>query len=202
MDWAEPTAIFAAIMAYIWVLRYRYPWIVLLIAAAMALSHYLGRETPRELGFRADNFRHCAEWLFPPVALIALLGLAAGFLLHTVRAIRFDLGLAGWAIYLPWGVLQQYVLNGYYLRRLEKASSPAAAPPLAAILFCLAHTPNWFLMITTFAGGYLCTRLYRRCPNLYVLGLVHGTVGFALYLVVPDSISHHLRVGPGWYASR
>jgi len=198
MTLLEPAAVFAAIIAYIWTLRYSYPWFVLLIVGAMALSHYLRREKPSLLGFRRDNFQCCAEWLLPPVALAALVLLAAGFLLHTVRSIRFDLGLAGWALYLPWGVTQQYVLNGYFLRRLEKASSHKAAPILAAILFSLAHLPNWFLMAVTLAGGAICTRLYRRCPNLYVLGLVHGTIGFLLYLVVPDSISHHLRVGRGW----
>jgi membrane protease YdiL (CAAX protease family) len=70
------------------------------------------------------------------------------------------------------------------------------------VLFSLAHLPNWFLMSVTLAGGLCCTRLYRRRPNLYVLGLIHGTIGFVLYLVVPDSISHHLRVGPGWYSWR
>ena len=202
MDWAEPAAIFGAIMAYIWSFRYSYPWSIALIVLAVVFSHVWRRERPSEIGFRRDNFLKCAEWLAPPSALLALLLMAGGFLLHTIRPIRFDLGLAGWALYLPWGVAQQYMLNGYFLRRLEKASPHRAAPAIASVLFSLAHLPNWFLMAITLGGGLLCTHLYRRIPNLYVLGLIHGTIGFALYLVVPDSISHHLRVGQGWYSWR
>jgi membrane protease YdiL (CAAX protease family) len=201
-DWTEPAAIFTAIMAYIWAVRYRYPWMVFVIVAVMIVSHYVRHETPFILGFRRDNFKSCANWLFPPVALLSLLLVATGFLLHTMRTIRFDLALAGWAIYLPWGVTQQYVLSGYFLRRTEKISPHRAAPFISAALFSLAHLPNTFLMAVTLAGGIICTQLYRRCPNLFVLGLVHGTIGFLLYLVVPDSISHHLRVGRGWYTWR
>jgi membrane protease YdiL (CAAX protease family) len=202
MQLLEPVAIFAAVMAFIWRLRYHDPWVVVVIVAALVMSHVWRRERPAELGFRFDNFRRCAEWLAPPSAFVALILLAAGFLLHSIRSIRFDFAMAGWAIYLPWGVTQQYVLNGYFLRRLEKAVSRDAAPWLSAALFSLAHLPNWFLMAVTLVGGFICTHLYRRFPNLYVLGLVHGTIGFVLYLVVPDSISHHLRVGQGWYTWR
>lgn len=54
-------------------------------------------------------------------------------------------------------------------------------------------------MAVTLLLGYCCAIVYRRYKNLYFLGLAHGTVGFLLYLVVPDSISHHLNVGPGWF---
>jgi membrane protease YdiL (CAAX protease family) len=73
------------------------------------------------------------------------------------------------------------------------------APRIAAALFASAHTPNWFLMATTLLLGYCCALIYQRHKNLYFLGIAHGTVGFLLYLVVPDSISHHLNVGPGWF---
>lgn len=195
MDIFEPAAVFTAIMAYIWVLRYRYPWFWAAIAAAMLLSHLLRRETPAALGFRADNFRECARRLAPTVAFLCLLLLAAGYLCGTIRHVSFEFGVASWAIYLPWGVVQQYVLNGYFLNRLEKASSRRTAPFLATALFGAAHLPNLFLMAVTLAGGALCTHLYPRYRNLYVLGLAHGTLGVLLYLVVPDSISHHLRVG-------
>jgi hypothetical protein len=195
MDAFEPAAVFTAIMAYIWVLRYRYPWFWVAIAGAMLLSHVVRRETPAQLGFRTDNFRECAHRLAAPVALLALLLVSAGYLCGTIRHVSFEFGAASWAIYLPWGVTQQYALNGYFLNRLEKASSGRTAPFLATALFSAAHLPNWFLMAVTLAGGACCTHLYPRYRNLYVLGLAHGTLGVLLYLVVPDSISHHLRVG-------
>ena len=107
--------------------------------------------------------------------------------------------MTAWAVYVPWGVFQQYALNGYFLNRIDRLVSPRVAPALAAALFSSAHLPNWFLMAVTLLAGYGCTLLYRRYHNLYSLGLAHGTLGFLLYLVIPDSISHHLVVGPGWF---
>jgi len=122
-----------------------------------------------------------------------------GILLQTTRPIRFEQGLLAWAGYLPWGLFQQYILNGYFLNRFDSVLSRRTAPMMSAALFSGAHLPNWFLMAVTLLLGYLCGRIYRRYNNLYFLGIAHGTVGFLLFLVVPDSISHHLIVGPGWF---
>ena len=81
----------------------------------------------------------------------------------------------------------------------DSVLSRRTAPMMSAALFSGAHLPNWFLMAVTLLLGYLCGRIYRRYNNLYFLGIAHGTVGFLLFLVVPDSISHHLIVGPGWF---
>ena len=109
------------------------------------------------------------------------------------------MALASWAVYVPWGVFQQYTLNGYFLSRFDAVAGRRAASLISAALFCGVHAPNWFLMLMAFPAGYCATRIYRRYRNLYFLGLAHATVGFLLFLVVPDSISHHLRVGPGWF---
>jgi membrane protease YdiL (CAAX protease family) len=90
-------------------------------------------------------------------------------------------------------------LNGYFLNRLRAVVSVRAASLFAAILFALAHAPNPFLMAVTLPLGWGATLLYRRSRNLYLLGIAHAVVGLLLFLVVPDSISRHLRVGPGWF---
>jgi membrane protease YdiL (CAAX protease family) len=134
------------------------------------------------------------------LAFMVLAMLAAGTLLQTTRQIRPDQAFYSWAGYLPWGVFQQYILNGYFLNRFDSVLSRRSAPVLAAALFSGAHLPNLFLMAVTLLAGYICARIYRRYHNLYFLGIAHGTIGFCLFLVVPDSISHHLIVGPGWFA--
>jgi membrane protease YdiL (CAAX protease family) len=77
--------------------------------------------------------------------------------------------------------------------------TPRWARIVSAMLFAGAHLPNWFLMAVTLLAGYVCARIYMRHKNLYFLGIAHATIGFLLFLVVPDSISHHLIVGPGWF---
>src|SRR5689334_4881584 len=196
---AEPLSVFALIMAYIWQLRFSYRGSWLLILALMLVSHRLRGEQAATLGFDGRNLRDCLRDFAPMIAFFALAMLAMGILLQTTRPIRFEQGLKAWAGYLPWGLFQQYILNGYFFNRFDSVLSRRTAPVMSAALFSGAHLPNWFLMAVTLLTGYLCARIYRRYNNLYFLGLAHGTVGFLLFLVVPDSISHHLIVGPGWF---
>ncbi|HLK69411.1 MAG TPA: CPBP family intramembrane glutamic endopeptidase [Bryobacteraceae bacterium] len=194
----EPVLVFAMIMQYIWGLRSRHPFEWLLILGLMLLSHWLRHEPARTLGFQAVHWSECWEEYTPALALLALLMLAAGILLQTTRAIPFDRALVAWMAYLPWGLFQQYILNGYFLNRFTAVLSPRSAPMAAAALFSSAHLPNLFLMAVTLVTGYICARIYQKHNNLWFLGLAHATVGFFLFLVVPDSISHHLTVGPGF----
>jgi membrane protease YdiL (CAAX protease family) len=198
----EPVLVFAAVMAYIWELRRTAPQFWIAILAAMLVSHWLHGETPAGLGFGVRTLRACAHDLAPALTLLALLLLAGGILLRDVRQIGADRELLSLAAYVPWGLAQQYALNGYFLNRFDAFVSRRSSPWLAAAVFSCAHAPNWFLMVVTFALGYCSARIYRRYRNLYFLGMAHAAVGFLLFLVVPDSISHHLNVGPGWFTHR
>jgi hypothetical protein len=196
----EPVGMFAMIMAYIWALRFSHPAVWLGIFIVMLLSHCVRREDAETLGFRSRDLGACLRTFAPALALLTVAMLACGVLLGTTRPITLDRAFFSWAAYLPWGLFQQYVLNGYFLNRFDVTVGRRAAPVVSAALFSGVHTPNWFLMGVTLLAGYVSARLYRRYRNLYFLGLAHGTIGFLLFLVVPDSISHHLTVGPGWYS--
>jgi membrane protease YdiL (CAAX protease family) len=187
------------IMAYIWNLRYSHRGAWVGILGLMLLSHLVHQEHADRLGFRTRNMGECWREFAPALAFLTLLMLACGILLRTTRPIGVEAALASWAAYVPWGVFQQYVLNGYFLNRFHAVLGRRAASLISAALFCGVHTPNWFLMAVAFPAGYCSTRIYLRYGNLYFLGLAHATVGFLLFLVVPDSISHHLHVGPGWF---
>jgi membrane protease YdiL (CAAX protease family) len=191
--------VFAVIMAYIWVWRASIPNLWVAILGFMLLSHVLRRERPCNLGFARCETLFLVRRFGPIVAAIALLLIFLGAFFRTIRPISPGQATLALAAYLPWGLLQQYMLNGYFLNRFTSFMPPCAAVTLSASLFALAHTPNWFLMPVTFAGGYCSSVIYRRHRCLYLLGIAHGIIGFLLFLVVPDSISHHLRVGPGWF---
>lgn len=193
----EPVGLFVFVMTYIWVWRATHPYLWIAILACMLLSHWLHRESPRDLGFGSRSLRECAHRFAPLLTVLALLLLAAGILLRTTRHMDFDRAFLALAAYLPWGVLQQYILNGYFLNRFDRSLSPRVAAWLTAALFAAAHAPNWFLVPVALLGGWCSTQVYRRYRNLYFLGMAHATVGFLLFVTVPDSISHHLDVGPG-----
>src|SRR4051812_2615183 len=195
----EPLTVFGLIMAYIWQLRYSHRGMWLAILAGMILSHIVRKEGAASLGFRRRNLSECLREFAPALAFLVLAMIAGGMLFQTTRPLTFGDACLAWAGYLPWGTFQQYMLNGYFLKRLTVAMPGRPAALASAVLFSGAHLPNWFLMIVTLVTGYICARIYLRYRNLYFLGIAHATVGFLLLLVVPDSVTHHLVVGPGWF---
>lgn len=199
IDLVEPLVFFTLIMAYIWQLRFSHHNLWLVILAGVVASHVLRREGTQVLGFQRRNLRQCLDEFGPALLFLALTAIGTGILLHTTRPIRFGDAFLAWFAYVPWGTFQQYLLNGYFLNRLAGALPAKTAALTSAALFSGAHLPNWFLMIVTLVLGYVCARIYVRHKNLWFLGLAHATVGFLVFLVVPDSVTHHLVVGPGWF---
>jgi membrane protease YdiL (CAAX protease family) len=193
----EPAALFLFIMGYIWIWRRTHPYLWIAILACLLLSHVLHRESARELGFGRESLSECTHRFAPLLTVLGLAMLAGGLLLNTTRRMPPDQAFLALFAYLPWGLLQQYMLNGYFLKRFDRALPPRDSEWLTAVLFGLVHTPNWFLMIVALVGGWGATKVYRRHRNLYFLGIAHATIGFLLYVTVPDSVSHHLEVGPG-----
>jgi len=193
----EALSVFLLILLYIWRVRLFHPGRWLVIAGILAVSHAARGEGAQALGLRWPAFRRAFRALAPWVLGLAGALLAAGFLLDTVNPVVLGRTPGSLSLYLVWGVLQQWLLNGYLLRRLLGAgANPRQAAPAAALLFSAAHLPNPFLIGVTLGGGYLAARLFLRYESLWVLGLAHGLIGFLLNLVAPDWISGRFLVGP------
>jgi membrane protease YdiL (CAAX protease family) len=195
----EPLLMVCLILGYIWKLRYTHPYFWIAIPVLMIFSHLIRGEGFRALGFKVHGLWHYLKILAPAPILMMLLAVAAGAWLHTLRPLGFDGVLLSLGAYLPWGLAQEYALNGYILNRFDRALSEGAASILAAVLFAVVHAPNPFMMAVTLPLGWYATIVYRRTRNLYVLGIGHALIGLTLFIVVPDWVSHHLRVGPGWF---
>lgn len=198
---AEVAAMSAVLLSYIWLWHGRFPGdfslcLTLYFGLGVA-GHWLRRESPREIGLRLDNLQQsvvdAARITLPLVLLISLLGLLAGSLTYPpLESWPERLG-RGWV----WGTMQQYGLTAFFYRRFfEVSGSGAAATASAATLFALFHLPNAFLMLVTLAAGALACWLYRRHPNLLVLGLVHALISFSLLHSLPAALTLRLRVGP------
>jgi hypothetical protein len=194
----EAAGVFAMILLYIWRWRWAYPLSWVIILGLVLASHAVRHETPAELGFRLTNLKSALAAIAPAVLLLAAALLGIGARCHTIRPVTLGAGFSSLALYCFWGLFQQYLLNGYFVNRFVEISR-AGAPLIAALAFSGIHTPNWFLMLVTLLGGFVCAKVYLKFRNLYVLGLAHGVIGFLLYLCVPDTISHHLYVGPRWF---
>ncbi len=195
----EAGGVFLLIMIYIWRLRFDQPWLGVVILGFVAGTHFLHGEGARWIGFGWSEFRRAFASVIPWAVVIVLALLGMGVFFGTLRKISALEAVDGVLAYIAWGLCQQYLLNGYFVNRFLEHSGVERnrfAPLVAAILFSIAHLPNWFLMLVALAGGYVCTRVYLRHRSLYVLGLAHGLVAFCLFLTVPDAISEHFFVGP------
>jgi membrane protease YdiL (CAAX protease family) len=106
--------------------------------------------------------------------------------------------LHGWG-YIVWSIMQQFLLQSYFLLRLLRLLPGKIAPILAAAaIFSLAHLPNPILTPITLVWGVIACVLFLRYRNIYTLGLAHGIMGLCIAVTVPNSLHHHMRVGLGY----
>jgi membrane protease YdiL (CAAX protease family) len=179
-------------------------WLTVPVACAFALifySHKLRGETPRELGWRTDNFMRAARLLLLPMLAGSILLVLVGWLWFG-GSFSFGQRRAGWAIFgfpvwgFAWGLLQQYVLQAYINRRAQIVFGKGAASIIVvALLFALLHLPNPWLMCATFLGGLIWAAVYQRAPNLYALAISHALLTWVLISTLPSDALRGLRVG-------
>ncbi len=193
----------AAVMAYIWLLAptaghlqwYHVAGIIVLGAFPVCMNLLHG-DRPRDSGIRLDNLAAASK----PVAAVTIIfiagivivGLATGGF-HWVKWRRFAELCGG---YLAWGLVQQYLLQAFAMRRLKQAAVPTLlAAIIAAGLFAFIHSPNWPLVALTFVAGVAWCLLFARRPNLLPLGAAHAVLAVLLYHAWPVSWLDGLTIG-------
>jgi membrane protease YdiL (CAAX protease family) len=140
----------------------------------------------RAWGMRRDNFRPAlrAQLGFAAAGALALIGYGlATDSLFLPRSFWFTV-----ALYPLWGTAQQFALQNLIARNLTGwLSRPVAVAAVAAVLFAAAHYPRLELVLLTLVAGFFLTLVYRRRPNLWAVGIVHGILGsLAVYIVLRE----------------
>src|SRR5438876_6724022 len=154
-DFLEALAFSAVIFLYIW--RWQtaglYTWLV--FPVWLLVSFVLHRDTPKTLGWRADNFKAAARIAAPVflvfIAGIVLAGVALGGLhrlpAHLVDPRRF-------VGYFAFCVLQQVGLQSMTMNRLLRAfSNPNIAAVIGGLFFAAIHWSNPIIVPLTFIAG-------------------------------------------------
>src|SRR5260370_26285511 len=158
---------------YIWRLQSSHPnsWIV--FPAWLVISFAVHHDTPKTLGWRADNLRPATRQAAAAFGICLAILCAAGLYLgalhrlpaHLLDSHRF-LG------YFSFCLLQQIALNSYLMDRfLYAVESPSVAALLASIIFALLHWPNPVLAPLTFVRGFALCWLFARERNILPLTL-------------------------------
>lgn len=168
------------------------------IAAAftlMLVSHHAYGETARDVGWRVDNLLEAIRLLLLPTLGAAILILLLGWLLGSLR---FEWSqLRPRFLWLPvWGLLQQYVMQGFINRRAQIIFGRGwRSVLLVGLIFAILHLPNLWLTVATFAGGLILAYFYQRVPNLLALALCHALVSLVMVSTLPTQALHSMRVG-------
>jgi hypothetical protein len=139
-------------------------------------------------------------WIVPAALLLSGLTVFLAWRAHSLHHLHgpTPVWLHGWG-YIVWSLMQQFLLQSYFLLRLLRLLPGKALPILAATaLFALAHLPNPVLTPITLIWGAISCVLFLRYRNIYALGVAHGIMGLCVAVTVPNSVNHHMRVGLGY----
>ena len=200
-NFLEALAFPAFVALYIWHWQTAIPesWIVFPIW--LLLSFVLHRDTPKTIGWHADNLKSAARRAAPIFlflcAVIVVIGIALGALhrlpTHFVEPRRF-IG------YFAFCLLQQIGLQSLTMNRLlQGIKNPDLAALVGGLLFGALHWPNPVLVPFTFIGGTIMCWLFARDRNILPLVLGQSILGALVWWAFPLAWHHSMRVGPGYY---
>ncbi len=166
----------------------------------LVVSFLARRDTPKTIGWRADNLwratKRAACFFLPSAVLICFAGLFLGMLhrmpTHFLQPKRF-------VGYLAFCLLQQVGLNSFLTNRLLAAfEKPVPAAVLSGVVFAALHWPNPVLVPLTFLGGVAMAWLFATERNILPLALGQAVLGALVWWAFPLSWHHSMRVGPGF----
>lgn len=203
----EIASVIASVLITTWALiplQPRQRWLAaipaLLAVCLMINSHRVRGESLAELGFTTHCFGRALKLLIAPTLLACGAFAAVGYLTGSLhRTTHFWSNL----LVVPmWALVQQYVLQGFIYRRLRLILAGGASEQpanrailVAAAIFALVHAPNPTLMVLTFLGALMWTRVYERAPNLFALGLSHAAISLMLMSSLPPWLLESMSVG-------
>ena len=174
----------------------------LLGAAAFGYIFFItlrARPSAEQLGLGVAGTRR-ALWIVALAVVAAVLGVWISVRLNTFHAVFRNYAVEwGFLAYIGWALVQQVILQDFFLTRLLRITPTRKLAVISAgVLFALVHVPNPLLVAATVVWGILACALFLRYRNLYVLGLAHAILGMCIAIAVPNQLHHHMRVGLGY----
>lgn len=163
----------------------------------LATGGYLFRHSPVLPASRTWRWRKLIASLDATMILLpVLLGLALGF--------SPDLKAGGLSLLLyPLYAFIQLGLFLYIpvtrLRALGVSSENSTL--LSAVIFSMIHWPNPLVMLITLVGMLVWARAFQKGRPLWQLAIVMGLTATTFSQFLPDDLTRHMRVGPGYVRS-
>ncbi len=201
-NFVEGVAFSGFIAWYIWRLQFTHPSAWLVFPVWLVVSFLAHHDTPKTLGWRADNLWPATRRAAVVFGVFILALCAAGLYLDALHRLPAHL-ISGRRFfgYFSFCLLQQVALNSYLMDRfLSVVERPWVAALLASIIFAGLHWPNPVLVPLTLVGGFAMCWLFARERNILPLTLGQAVLGGLVWWAFPIAWHHAMRVGPGYYA--
>jgi len=210
----EALAFSALVALFIWRWQAAFPLSWVIFPNWLTASFLLHRDTPKTLGWRADNLWPATRqglWMFAAfIAALVISGISLGALHRTPQHLLDRHRFVG---YFAFCLLQQVAVNSYLMNRFLFATStpspepgaesrerPIVAAALSSLTFGALHWPNPVLVPVTLIGGFGMCLLFARQRNILPLTLGQAILGGLTWWAFPIAWHHSMRVGPGYYA--
>jgi len=188
----------AFILWFIWQLQITARWTWVLFVVWLVASFLLHGDTPKTLGWRADNLWPATKQALAVFSLMAAALAITGILLGAPRHLP-PLSVASIGGYFAFCVLQQVALNSLlHNRMLSLVRNEWVAAGLTGVIFAACHWPNPVLVPLTFAGGAAMAWMFGRARNIIPLAIGQALLGVLVAWAFPMAWHHHMRVGPGY----
>ena len=198
----EALAFSALVAMYIWRWQAAHPRSWAIFPVWVIVSILVHRDTPKTLGWRADNLwpatRQGLIMFAAFVAAVCIAGLFLGALHHLPEHLIDRRRFLG---YFSFCLLQQVAVNSYLMNRLlYSVENPIISALLASAIFAALHWPNPVLVPVTLIGGFGMCLLFARQRNILPLTLGQAILGGLVWWAFPVAWHHAMRVGPGYYS--
>lgn len=198
----ETFALTGYIAWFIWQLQSAKPYSWVVFPVWLIASIALHRDTPKTLGWRADNLWPATRQGLLIYTVLVLGVCAAGLWLGAYQRLPPHVS-EPWRFfaYFAFCLVQQVALNSYLTNRLLYAlEEPRLAALVAGLIFAALHWPNPVLVPLTFIGGTAMSWLFSRERNILPLTVGQAILGTLVWWVFPVTWHHGMRVGPGFYS--
>jgi hypothetical protein len=150
----------------------------------------------RSIEFRMTGFWR-SLWIVGAALMLAASAVAIAARMHTLQQPYGPMSRAeAFVGYAVWAIVQQWLLQGYFLPRLAQVTSRESwAAAIVAGLFAVAHLPNTILAVMALFWGLAASFLFLRFRSVVSLGFAHAILGIAVAISIPGPVLHNMRVG-------
>lgn len=190
---------YCLVLAVIWTPRPLQHYLYFLALGWFIVSIALSFEGWKAMGCCVAGFWR-ASWV---VGVAVIMAAVATFFASSYGTLHHPASPEQWVKsfggYTVWALMQQLLLQGYFLARLLRLLPSAnLAAAITASVFAVAHLPNPILTPLTLIWGLTACLVFIKSRNVYPLAIAHAIFGICVAVTIPGEVIHNMRVGLGY----